>query len=280
MIHICYSRLISDLLSESWQFSDASQFTLLAMLENLDPQSFFNLPKAPPRSGRFENVELNESGTRAVLNINGPLYKKVDPVLASFFGIGDLASVNRDIDELTADRNIRHVTLNIDSPGGLAGASTETASRIEEMASRKDRTVAYTDGVLGSAAYKLAVPADEIYASSDARVGSVGTYLALVDDSKKWEKEGRKLELLTDGGFMKAAGHPGTSLSAEQREFLQQGVAQDSEKFKNFVRENRPNISDSALQGQTLSGKRAVTSGLIDGHHRDLASLLAAEITR
>ena len=55
------------------------------------------------------------------------------------------------------------------------------------------------------AGYWLTTQCDEIFASQSARVGSINTYIAAVDDSRAWEM---KLKLFSDDKY-KAMGGDG-----------------------------------------------------------------------
>lgn len=271
-------RLASDLCHTPWDMQESAHFALYSALRSLDP-----LEIGPPQAPRKENpfrgsVEKAPNGRTAVMHIEGPLYRKIHPILKGMLGITDLNDINHDISALADDPNLETVIFDIDSPGGMARPSTETAELIKELGEKK-RTVAYSSGTQASAGYKLAAACDENYASKSADVGCVGTYVAMVDDSEHWAKKGYKLEMIRDGVY-KGMGHPGKPITAEERALMEEEVKSLSGAFKDFVRENRPGVSESALQGQTLSGSRAKKAGLIDGIHRDLSSLVAAEIRR
>jgi len=125
---------------------------------------------------------------------------------------------------------------------------------------------------------EYAASCDAIYAAPSSSVGSIGTYMAAVDDSRAWEMEGLELKIVRDGPF-KAMGHPGKKWTAEEEGFLQERLDFFAKGFKDHVRSHRDGLSDDAMQGQCHTASHA-PEGLIDGTYRDLESLLMAEWDR
>lgn len=233
-------------------------------------------PESPYRG----KVDRSPNGRHAVMSINGPLFSRLPQWVKDDYDLRDLNDINADLDTLGHDRDLQTVVLDINSPGGVAGPSSETAEMVRELGKNK-RVIAYSGpgSLMASAAYKIAAGAHEIKASPFAEVGSIGTYMALRDDSAAWEKDGQKLHLFRDGKY-KALGHPGKPLTEEEAAHLDEGVQAASRRFKAWVRENRKAIAETAMQGQTLSGRPAVEAGLIDGMRRNLNLLVADEIRR
>ena len=128
---------------------------------------------------------------------------------------------------------------------------------------------------MASAAYYLAAGADAIVASPSAEVGSIGVYIPWMDYSQQLAAEGLKADpIVNKEGDLKALGFTG-SLSAEQRAYLQTRVDDDFADFKAHVLKHR-DVSPEAMRGQTLSGKQALATNLIDaeGDEADARALL------
>ena len=281
-----YPRIISQVFTSPWQILPEHHAAISAALlahvdgkgQNIPDFSENNFASRPMNRDRFLNpVEISDDGSIAVMTIEGTLGKKLS-MLETFCGGVDLQHIDKDIEELARDDRIQTVIFDIDSPGGMARPSSDTAQRILELSKAK-RTIAYTDGTMASAGYKLASACGKIYASNSADVGCVGTYIALYDQSEALKKRGIELKLFRDGKY-KALGYPGKAMTEEESNYLTSEVSGLSAKFKDFVRKQRPGIDESALEGQCLSGKRAQDAGLIDGVYQDLGSLVAAEIKR
>lgn len=279
-----YPRIMSALFAQPWEMLPETHAavcdTLFRVIDQggpgmAQPAEFF---KSGPDMSRFENaVEISQDGRIAVLTIDGMLGYKMS-ALETACGAVDLVHVNRHIERLQQDSRIQTVIFSLETPGGMARPSSETAKLISELGETK-RTVAYSDGLCASAGYKLMSACQEAYASKSASLGCVGTYIALVDSSKKWEKDGLQLQLFRDGKY-KALGYPGKAMTDDEKEFLEGEVTGLSAKFKDFVKSRRPKIDPKALEGQCLSGTKAKNAGLVDGFYRDLDALVAAEIKR
>ena len=277
------SCLQTDLRVAPWEMMPLHRQGLVDMLARLEAADFMALFELvePPKSDRFlGDVAVSESGKQAVVHVEGPLYSNVPAPVKQFFGLADLQDINHDVEELSRDSQVETVIFDIDTPGGLARPSAETAELIRELGKDK-RTVAYSgpSSLMASAGYKLGSACHEIKASESADVGCIGTYIAMLDDSEAWAKEGNRLELHREGKY-KAMGHPGKAITEDERELLAAETAECSKRFKDFVRGQRPGISESAMEGQTLAGRAAREAGLIDGTRRNLPLLIADEIRR
>lgn len=273
-----FARFAAEISAVPWEMVPSYQASLFAAL--VAGENCFE--KAGPRSDpRFRNrVQVSENGDIAVMDISGPLYGKVPQWAKEMYGMTDLQDINADIDALSSDSKVRTVIYNLDTPGGMARPSSETAELVREQGKRK-RTIAYSGpgSMMCSAGYKIGAACNEIKAADSADMGCIGTYIALPDTSEMYKKFGVKLEMFRDGKY-KALGHPGKETTDEERELLKTEVAELSKKFKAFVRENRPGIAESAMEGQTLCGRAAKEAGLIDGSRRNLGLLVADEIRR
>ena len=155
----------------------------------------------------------------------------------------------------------------------------ETAAMVREIASQKP-CVAFTDSLMASAAYYVGSQANMIVASPSATVGSIGVMIPWVDRSQAYENEGLKVEVFKNSGApYKGMGTPGTSLTAEQREQLQQRVDEIAATFKSDVQAGRNNrVKDGAMRGQVFMAAGAKNAGLIDevgGRNLALRSLIS-----
>jgi ClpP class serine protease len=91
---------------------------------------------------------------------------------------------------------------------------------------------------------------------------------------------GYRLELIKSGKF-KAMGIEGTSLTEEQRAFLQADVDKARQWFRSEIRLKRPGVSDETTEGQDYFAADALALDLVDAvagraeameEARDLAS--------
>src|ERR1051325_4690568 len=122
--------------------------------------------------------------------------------------------------------------------------------------------------MIASAAYWLAVSTNGIFLSQSAEIGSVGVYCAVLDESKAYEKEGYKMDVIKGGtnNEYKALGYPGTALTDKQRAYLKEGVDQAYNDFTAWIRGNRPNANPETFDGRMFGINDAIKNGLADGN--------------
>ena len=205
--------------------------------------------------------DVARDGDIAILSIGGVVGRKFSAFLNSS-GVTSIDVMERIVKEAQSDPSIKGMVLDIDSPGGTVTGTPEAAETLAEF-SREKSLVAYTGGLMASAAYWLSAPADAIFASPSADVGSIGVYAAMLDVSRAYENQGVHVELFKQGKY-KAMGLQGTSLTDEQREYLQERVDGIGDWFRGYVQGNRPAVEESAMEGQTFMGRDALKVGLVD----------------
>ena len=209
----------------------------------------------------FKPVFSEKVNGVGVVYISGIFYKGANALLESY-GYFDPNKVKHEIENLINDPTITHIILKINSPGGAYTGVPELSDYL--MNARKIKPImAYTDTLLASAAYWVAVSTLGIYASKSSDVGSIGVYTTVYDTSKAYEQMGVSVQVFKGGKF-KAAGIDGTSLNDEQRDEIQKEIDLIYEQFKSYVLLNRGNVMDESLQGQTMLAIKARQANLID----------------
>lgn len=199
----------------------------------------------------------------AVIPIYGPIARKPQDWEREYLGVVAQEDIAREIERAQSDGSVRSVLFDIDSPGGHAIGTPELAAAVALLKARKP-CVAFTSGIMGSAAYYIGSQASAVVATGSAHVGCIGTVLSFLDVSGWYEQMGVKREVIVnDGATYKGMAYPGTSLTEEQRAFLQAEITKSGEKFKDAVRKAR-GVPNDAMRGQTLSGDDAVRARLVD----------------
>jgi signal peptide peptidase SppA len=199
----------------------------------------------------------------ALIPVDGVIGRKFDNVLQSS-GVVSVDVLERLVTQAAAAPDVRAIVLAFDSPGGTVTGVPEAAAAIRAARAMKP-VVAYADGMMDSAAYYLGSQAQAVYATPSARVGSVGIYMALLDSSGFYAREGLRVELFRSGPD-KGVGMPGTTLTDAQRAGFQARVDALAAQFKAAVRDGRQrDISDDAMQGADYAVDEARAAGLIDG---------------
>jgi len=207
-----------------------------------------------------EKMEVPISNT-SVIDISGPIGKRLG-MLELCFGATDLDTLSQQILDIENTPEIENVIFHFNSPGGTITGVEEAGELISELAKKK-KCIAYTDTLCASAAYWLASQCDYVYASPSSQVGSVGVYMALMDATAAYAKEGYKPEVFSAGKY-KTMGADFRSITDEERTMFQADVDAIYNKFKNAVLLKRT-IKDEDLQGQVFTGEQSVEKGLVDG---------------
>jgi len=212
-------------------------------------------------------------GSYGIVPIVGPIGKGLTP-FERMTGASDLNLVSAQIDAFLDDAEVQTIVFHVDSPGGVVGGVEEVARKI---ANSSKPTIAYTDGMMCSAAYWLGSSADRVIASPSADVGSIGVYMNLIDVSQAYADMGVKAVVIKSSATpYKAAGIEGTSLSQEQINYFQSEVDAIYTDFVASVKTKRKMASDDAMKGQSMSGKIASSMGLLTGLSDSLSELLNA----
>lgn len=209
-----------------------------------------------------------------IIHINGIIDKHVSLYELDCYGGCDLNDVDAAIEQARADTNVEHVLLLVNSPGGSATGVPETAERLARLAAEKPVTV-FGDCQICSAAIYIASQASEIVITASTEIGSIGTYMALLDVTRMMEMEGLAINLIKAGKF-KAAGAPFKKLEDEEREHFQRQVDRLNTSFVEAVSAGRPDVPREAMEGQTFVGTEAIEVGLADDMALGLDEVLAA----
>lgn len=196
----------------------------------------------------------------AIVSICGPMLRNPDIFDRVILGACDTDEVIKAVAEAGAHPDIEAIFLDIDSPGGSVNGTPELAQAVAD-ASKAKYVYAFSAGQMCSAAYWVASQADAIYATPSARVGSIGVILPVVDSSAAFEQAGLKMEVFAAGKF-KSSGTPGTSLTEDQREWLQSEVEETAADFRAAVLARGRKIPDEAMEGQTFSARKAMRFNL------------------
>jgi signal peptide peptidase SppA len=193
-----------------------------------------------------------------VLMDAAPWWAKIDGEVT------DMAELRAELARLATDKAVDRVVLAIDSPGGSAAGLSDTVSAISALAAMKP-VVAHIAGMAASAAYFLASATDEIVASPDALIGSIGTFAVLTDTSGLQEKIGVRFSTVTSA--------PGKGLGADgrvsdaMREQWQRIVDRTAAVFVDQVAAGRGMTKDEAkalATGDVWLADEALAKGLID----------------
>jgi signal peptide peptidase SppA len=226
----------------------------------------YAVTKPGPKSGRVAMISLMGSITR-----RGSLW-------SDFFGGATVDGLISALRNVAADDGISTVLLNIDSPGGTVDGLPELASEVRKLRDSK-HVVAIANSLAASAAYWVASQADEIVATPEAMVGSIGVFTVHLDYSAMMEQDGVKATFIQAGKY-KTEANPYQPLTEEAQQHLQSLVDEAYGLFVADVAKGRgvtaAQVRSDYGQGRVLTAKDAKAAGLIDriaGYQETIARL-------
>jgi signal peptide peptidase SppA len=277
-----YPRILAAIRSARWAVTPP---TLQAIRDTLSARLTGRLTLADDMPGEMDDEEdMDElpdyemiAPAVAAVKLHGIIGRGLSSMEMACGGC-DIARVEANLRAALADLGVASVVLDIDSPGGAVTGVAEFADKIGQLSAASGKPVlAYASGQCASAAYWIACGCNGIACSPSSDVGSIGVYMALVDESENWKTEGYKLVLIKAGDH-KAAGIAGSQVTPEQIALWQADVDHIYSQFTAAVKASRPGIADAVLQGQTFYGDRALAAGLVDEIAPDLLAM-AAEVS-
>jgi len=228
-----------------------------------------NIKEVEARIGKpLENEDQGyeiENGV-AVIPVQGVIAKRMN-MFSRISGGASTELIARDLKSALEDPKVKSILLYIDSPGGSVDGTQELANMIFEARDQK-QIVAYTDGLMASAAYWIGSAAQKIYISGDTvQVGSIGVVAQHVDISKAEERVGVKTTEIVAGKYKRIASRY-APLTEDGQKTLQEAVdyiysvfVNDVAKFKGISEEKALSMAD----GKVFIGKQAIEVGLVDG---------------
>jgi len=219
-------------------------------------------------------MNKNEQGyevinNTAVIPIEGVIAKKMN-LFSQISGGAAAQLIERDIKNALSDPLVNKIILYIDSPGGTIDGTFELANFIFESRGKKP-IIAFTDGMMLSAAYAIGASADKVFISGDtASVGSIGVVAAHEDISKLEEKIGIKTTEIYSGKYKRITSQY-APLSDEGRKTIQDEVDYLFSIFVNDIAKFRGVSSEEVITRMStevkkyFTGKESISAGLVDG---------------
>ncbi|HEU4458644.1 MAG TPA: S49 family peptidase [Methylibium sp.] len=166
------------------------------------------------------------------------------------------------------DAGAQAIVLRINSPGGSpvqAGLVVDEIKRLKTKSPDK-KVYAVCEELCASAAYYMAVAADEIYVDKASVVGSIGVLMDGFGFTGTMDKLGIERRLVT-AGSNKALLDPFSPLSEADRAYAQTLLEQIHKQFIGVVKEGRGarlKETPDTFSGLFWSGESAVQLGLAD----------------
>ncbi|MCD8349580.1 MAG: S49 family peptidase [Planctomycetaceae bacterium] len=215
------------------------------------------------REARGGDLEPRKARCAAVIPVLGPIFPHAQ-AFNYVSGATSLDALTRDLRWALADRDIDHIVLNIDSPGGQVTGVHEFARLVRSSCAVKPIT-AYVSGYAASAAYWIACAADTIVADRTAKVGSIGVIAAWTDDSAARKAQGLRDYVIVSSQSPNKYMDP---KSAAGRREIQEQLDAMATIFIGEVAEFRgvPStiVAETFGQGSVFLAEKGVSLGMID----------------
>jgi protease IV len=171
------------------------------------------------------------------------------------------------------DDSVKAIVIRIDSPGGEVTASDVIYHQISKTDAIKP-VVIFMESVAASGGYYSAVGGRYIMANELTITGSIGVILQTINVEGLAAKIGVSNPTFKSGK-MKDVLSPTRAMTEEERKFIQDMINETYGKFVGIVAQERgldeAELRAGVADGRIVSGKAAVTAGLIDqtGYYED-----------
>ncbi|MCE3233224.1 MAG: sohB [Rickettsiaceae bacterium] len=178
--------------------------------------------------------------------------------------------VEDDIEKAFKVKNLKAVALQINSPGGSPVQSELIAGRIITLAKEKGVPVySFVEDVGASGGYWLSCAGDEIYASGNSIVGSIGVIMSTFGFAEAIKKLGVERRVYYQGEN-KSILDPFKPEDPKDVEILLNLQKEIHAEFKSYIRRRRgtrikKEDEDLLFSGEFWTGTKALQLGLVDG---------------
>jgi len=259
-------RLLIEAGRTAWAILPSGLHAILAATAPTGAQDLVAVTRPGPKTGRVAQISVVGSISRR------------SSIWSEWFGGASVDGLIAALRNVAADPDVKTVLLNIDSPGGTVDGLPELAAEIRTLRESK-HVVALANSLAASAAYWIASQADEIVATPEALIGSIGVFTLHVDWSAFNERVGIKPTYIAAGKY-KTEANPDQPLDDEARDYLQTLVEEAYSLFVADVAKGRgvsaATVRSDYGEGRVLTAKDAKAAGLIDrvaGYHETIARL-------
>ena len=259
-------RLLIEAGRTAWAILPSGLHAILAATAPTGAQDLVAVTRPGPKTGRVAQISVVGSISRR------------SSIWSEWFGGASVDGLIAALRNVAADPDVKTVLLNIDSPGGTVDGLPELAAEIRTLRESK-HVVALANSLAASAAYWIASQADEIVATPEALIGSIGVFTLHVDWSAYNERVGIKPTYIAAGKY-KTEANPDQPLDDEARDYLRTLVEEAYSLFVADVAKGRgvsaATVRSDYGEGRVLTAKDAKAAGLIDrvaGYHETIARL-------
>jgi signal peptide peptidase SppA len=145
-----------------------------------------------------KNLPQPKVGSVAVIPVYGVIAPRMN-LMSEMSGGTTFEQLTSQLRAAVADKTIKTIVLDVNSPGGSVAGSPEFAAEVMKARAKKP-IIAQAQYTMGSAAYQLSAACTEIVGSQTARIGGIGVFSMHNDLSAALEKLGVKRTYISAGG--------------------------------------------------------------------------------
>lgn len=202
-------------------------------------------------------------GNVGVLHIDGPVITGSAGWMR-LFGVLGYDDIKQAANELVSQKSVTKILMSVNSPGGSAAGTEETAAFLKEIGKQKP-IMTHSATMMASAGYWMGSVGHPIMASSTAVLGSIGVIITHVSVQRANEAAGRDVTVLRIGEH-KALANPNEKLSDAAKAHLIDMGEQIYAVFRSNVAANlgldEKTFDKTVGLGREFMGQKAVDAGL------------------
>lgn len=221
----------------------------------------------------LSDVDVTDGPTIGIIDLEGPIYGGTGPGASEEF-------MTEQIQWMDENSDIKAIVVRADSPGGDANASDIIWYELSKV---EKPVVIYVEGMCASGCLYIASAGDEIMASRNSLVGSIGVISVFFNAEELLDKVGVEANVIATGES-KDFGSMFRDMTPEEEDYWRRQIADVLDNFIDVVA-NRPNSTLSVADvrelatGEVWSAPTAQQNGLVDDiGYEDKAIKRAADL--
>jgi len=252
--------------------------TISLILGVITPKKYTDDNKTVQKSSNTDikkilNAKFNRA---AVISIDGVISSEKESNI--FADENSSASALKMLRDIEKDDSVKGVLLKINSPGGTVAMSQAVYNEILRVRKKKPVVTLMYD-VAASGGYYIACASDRIIAHPGTLTGSIGVIMSSMDIHKLLSEKLSVSPVVIKSGKYKDIGSSTRSMSADERELLQNIVNDSYSQFKEAITNGRINRKDNYevpktvltsellnnyADGRVFTGRQALKLGFVD----------------
>lgn len=261
-----YTRILMSCAAEPWAMEKSKLVTVMNFLRFQASGGKYSAQEVTEKIAPVIQPEAAKPpGNIGLLPIQGVIGEKMN-MLDEVSGGTSTELLGRQFRALLNDPGIEAIIMDVNSPGGVARSIEELAQEIYDARGIKP-IVAQINTCAASAAYWLAVQADEVIVTPSGQAGSIGIYVVHEDISRMLDMEGIT-ETPIYSGENKVLGNEYEPLSDQARAVAQKRVDALAAVFTRDVARGRgvtPDVVNARFgQGLTFDAPELLSLGMVD----------------